>query len=163
MYVYGKMAAKAVSIISYLVAKGRAGSIEIAQARKISPALTAKLLTHLATAGFVKGQPGPHGGYSLNRAAKSIRLYDIAAIFESMDLPSLCPYGEGWCGTGERCPLHDRFQAIFRQQERFMKNTRLSVFAAGAVEESTLPMTALQKRFRKFRSKPSSQQSKVVQ
>lgn len=159
MYVYGKMTAKAVSIMSFLVAKGRAGSAEIAQARRISPALTAKLLTHLATAGFVKGQPGPHGGYSLNRAAKTISLFDIATVFESMDLPSLCPYGEGWCGTGEHCPLHDRFQAIFRQQEKFMKNTRLSVFAtAAAGQSSSIPAgTALQKRFAALENKPAAQ------
>lgn len=153
MFVYGKMSANAVAIMSYLAAapSGQAGCSEIASARRLSPAIAAKLLTQLASAGLVKGQPGPRGGYSLNRPAKKISLHDIAVIFERVDSPSVCPFGEGWCGTGDPCPIHDRIQAIFQHHENFMKNTRLSVFASGRGTKTGIRPhpTALQKRFAK--------------
>ncbi|HVK59257.1 MAG TPA: Rrf2 family transcriptional regulator [Candidatus Kapabacteria bacterium] len=147
MFVYGKMAANAIAVMSYLAASlGRkAGSGEIASVRKLSPTLTAKLLTQLAAAGLVKGQPGPGGGYSLAQKAKEISLLDIASVFEQTETPSVCPFGEGWCGNGEPCPLHNKIQGILRHRERYIQNTRLSVFMKkrGSAPEE---LTALQKR-----------------
>lgn len=61
MYLYGKTASNAIAVMSYLAAcPGQiVGSAEIAEARGISRALTAKLLTQLSSAGLVQGQPGP--------------------------------------------------------------------------------------------------------
>jgi Rrf2 family iron-sulfur cluster assembly transcriptional regulator len=157
MFVYGKMAANAIAIMSYLAAEParQAGSGEIAGIRKISPTLAAKLLTQLAAAGLVRGQPGPGGGYALNRPAKEISLFDVASLFEQTGTPSMCPFGEGWCGTGEKCPLHDKIHSILRQHERYLQKTRLSVFAtkAGPNSASERRLTALQKRFSKIKEK----------
>ena len=130
MFVYGKMAANAIAVMSYLAAEqGRkAGSSEIAAARKLSPTLAAKILTQLAAGGLVKGQPGPGGGYSLARPAKEISLLNIASLFEQTGTPSVCPFGEGWCGNGEPCPLHNKIHAIIGHHERYIQRTRLSVF-----------------------------------
>ena len=86
MFIYGKTAANAISVMSYLAdePKRRAGSGEIAEVRGISRALTAKLLTQLASAGLVHGQPGPGGGYTLAREAKDICLLDIVSLFEQI-------------------------------------------------------------------------------
>ncbi|MGZ8898932.1 MAG: RrF2 family transcriptional regulator [Limisphaerales bacterium] len=153
MFVYGKMAANAIAIMSYLAAEPsrQAGSGEIAAARKISPSLAAKLLTQLAAAGLVRGQPGPGGGYALDRPAKEISLLDVASLFEQTATPSVCPFGEGWCGTEEKCPLHDKIHTILRQHERYLQKTRLSVFATkrGNKDASERRLTALQKRFAK--------------
>ena len=145
------MAANAIAIMSYLAAEPsrHAGSGEIANSRKLSPSLAAKLLTQLAAAGLVRGQPGPGGGYSLGRPAKDISLLDIASIFEQTATPSVCPFGEGWCGTGEPCPLHDKIHGILRHHEKFIQNTRLSIFAKKQKTQD-LPqkkMTALQRRY----------------
>jgi Rrf2 family protein len=152
MFVYGKMAANAIAVMSYLAAiPGRkAGSGEIAQVRKLSSALTAKILTQLAAAGLVKGQPGPGGGYSLARAAKEVSLFDIASVFEKTATPSVCPFGEGWCGTGEPCPLHDKIHSVLRHHEKYIQNTRLSVFVKKqkkGVPQPEKKLTALQRRF----------------
>src|SRR4051812_41603388 len=76
MFVYGQTSANAIAVMSYLAAepKQRAGSGEIAKARNISRALTAKLLTQLAAAKLVSGQPGPGGGYMLAKSSKDISL-----------------------------------------------------------------------------------------
>jgi Rrf2 family transcriptional regulator, iron-sulfur cluster assembly transcription factor len=160
MFVYGKMAANAIAIMSYLAAEPnqQAGSGEIAAARRISPTLAAKLLTQLAAAGLVRGQPGPGGGYALDRPAKEISLLDVASLFEQTGTPSVCPFGEGWCGTGDKCPLHDKIHSILRQHESYLQKTRLSVFARkGRTSAATeRRLTALQKRFAKSGEKVTS-------
>jgi len=130
MYVYGKTSANAIAVMSYLAAdsKRRAGSAEIAKERGISKALTAKLLTQLASAGLVAGQPGPGGGYKLAKPSKSIYLMDIVVLFEQTAPPSLCPFGHNWCGVGNPCPLHDEIAKLIESNRRFMEGTSLSVF-----------------------------------
>lgn len=132
MFIYGKTSANAIAVMSYLSANSgqRAGSAEIASARGISQPLTAKLLTQLATAGLVSGQPGPGGGYTLARDAGDIRLADIAAVFETKDSPALCPFGHDHCGKGDPCPLHDKIAELQEAGRRFLEETRLSAFSS---------------------------------
>ena len=127
---YGQTASNAISVMSYLACdpSRRAGSGEIAQARRISQALTAKLLTQLAAARLVSGQPGPGGGYTLAKEPSEISLFDIASLFEHIDAPSLCPFGHGWCGNGAPGPLHTAIQELIDRNRAFMKETRLSIF-----------------------------------
>jgi Rrf2 family transcriptional regulator, iron-sulfur cluster assembly transcription factor len=130
MFAYGQTSANAIAVMSYLAAVPgrRVGSSQVAEQRGISKALTAKLLTQLAAAGLVDGQPGPHGGYTLAKEAKEISLWAIASLFEQLDPPTLCAFGRGWCGKGDPCPLHDTIHAMVDSNRRFMEETRLSVF-----------------------------------
>lgn len=130
MFIYGKTSANAIAVMSFLAAdpKRRAGSREIAKSRNISQALTAKLLTQLAAAGLVHGQPGPGGGYTLAKPAKSICLLDIATLFEQIEPPSLCPFGHDWCGKGDPCPLHNMIAGMLDSNRSFMKKTSLALF-----------------------------------
>lgn len=131
MFIYGKTSANAIAVMSFLAAdpKRRAGSGEIAKSRNISRALTAKLLTQLAAAGLVRGQPGPGGGYTLAKPPGKICLLDIASLFEQTEPPSLCPFGPDWCGKGSPCPLHDTIGGIIDSNRVFMKKTSLAIFA----------------------------------
>lgn len=131
MFIYGKTAANAIAVMSFLAADAsrRAGSGEVALARGISQALTAKLLTQLASAGLVIGQPGPGGGYTLAKPAGDISLMDIVELFEQTVPPSLCPFGHDWCGEeNDRCPLHHTIEKMIEDNKRFMEETRLSIF-----------------------------------
>jgi Rrf2 family protein len=141
MFIYGKTAANAIAVMSYLAAEPerRAGSGEIAQARGISQALTAKLLTQLAAAGLISGQPGPGGGYTLAKRAEDISLADIIRLFEQSELPSLCPFGHNWCGIGAPCPLHDTIAEMLEANRRFIEDTRISVF----LDQENIPIFPL--------------------
>lgn len=132
MFIYGQMAANAIAVMSYLAARPgrRAGSTEVAKARNISRALAAKILSQLSGSGLLHGQAGPGGGYSLAKPANEICLLDIVRIFEQTEPPSVCPFGHGWCGKGEPCPLHDSIDALRRRNLEFLETTRLSVFGA---------------------------------
>jgi Rrf2 family transcriptional regulator, iron-sulfur cluster assembly transcription factor len=135
MFIYGKTAANAISVMSFLAAdpSRRSGSGEIAKVRGISQALTAKLLTQLASAGLVSGQPGPGGGYTLAKPSHKISLMSIVELFEQTESPSFCPFGPDWCGKGDPCPLHDTINEMIENNRRFMEETRLSIFTKSAV------------------------------
>ncbi|MBU3666610.1 MAG: Rrf2 family transcriptional regulator [Chthoniobacterales bacterium] len=130
MFIYGKMSANAISVMSYLAEQPgrRAGSREIAKVRKLSQALTAKLLTQLASAGLVAGQPGPGGGYTLAKPPGDICLFDIASLFGQTEPPALCPFGPEWCGHGAPCPLHDKIASILAANHKFMQHNTLAEF-----------------------------------
>ena len=103
-------------------------SAEVGRERHISVALAAKLLSQMATAGLTVGTTGPGGGYRLARPPAQIQLAEIVSLFErSMDeFP--CPIGQGACGTGDPCPLHNGFVRLEESRRAFLEETTLEVF-----------------------------------
>ncbi len=111
MFGYGKMSGCAVAAMSAL-AEVHAEDVplsshQIAESRNLSQPLVAKVLTVLSQAGFVHGTRGPGGGYRLTRPPKTITLFEVVDLFEGHRDPSACPFGPGWCGVGDPCPLHN--------------------------------------------------------
>ncbi len=140
MFRYGKLARQAVSAISYLAENHGpdsppVSSSEVGLARKIPATLAAKLLSQMSGAGLTQGTTGPGGGYRLARPPGEIPLSEIVALFErGMDeLP--CPLGEGWCGSGDPCPLHNDFLKLEENGRKFLEQTTLAVFARGSGAE----------------------------
>lgn len=103
-------------------------SAEVGRVRQIPVALAAKLLSEAASAGLTKGVTGPGGGYRLARPPGEIRLADIVGIFEREITEYPCPFGPGWCGSGNPCPLHDDFLELEENGRRFLEETTLAVF-----------------------------------
>jgi Rrf2 family protein len=133
MFRYGKLARQAVSAMSYLAERyspdvASISSSEVGRVRNIPTALAAKLLSEAASAGLAKGVTGPGGGYRLARPPEEIRLADIVGIFEREITEFPCPFGPGWCGTGNPCPLHDDFLKFEENGRRFLEETTLAVF-----------------------------------
>jgi Rrf2 family transcriptional regulator, iron-sulfur cluster assembly transcription factor len=134
MFRYGKLARQAVSAMSYLAEKYSAdgpsiSSAEVGRMRKIPTALAAKLLSEAASVGLCKGVTGPGGGYRLARPPSEIRLADIVGIFEREMDEYPCPFGPGWCGTGNPCPLHNDFLKLETSGRKFLEETTLAVFS----------------------------------
>lgn len=107
-------------------------SSEIGRERKIPISLAAKLLSQMATAGLAIGATGPGGGYRLAKPPEQITLSDIVRIFERETNEGPCPFGPGWCGVGEPCPLHNEFVKLQQHGHQFLDNTTLAVFKDAA-------------------------------
>jgi len=133
MFRYGKLAQRAVGALSYLAEQQSAGvepvsSSAVAEARKMPVTLAAKLLSQTAAAGLTIGTTGPGGGYRLAHPPKKIRLAQIVDLFERRTDEPPCPFGPGWCGKEDPCPLHDQFVELEEQARDFLENTTLAVF-----------------------------------
>jgi Rrf2 family protein len=131
-FAYGKMSQHAVSAVSYLAEchgkSVRLSSAQIAEGRKLSQPLVAKILTNLSAAGLVDGIPGPSGGYALTREPADISLADVVQHFESQDDTVPCPLGPGWCGVGPQCPIHDQISSLREGTERLLAETNFGGF-----------------------------------
>lgn len=131
---YGKVAQAAISAASLLaenysaVGAVRLNSREIAEKRKLSQAIVAKVLTTLSQVGLVTGSPGPGGGYTLACDPKQVTLQQVVAPFERQEPSLSCPFGEGWCGTGVQCPLHKQLERLRVQMADFLTKTTLASF-----------------------------------
>lgn len=133
MLKYGKTAQNAISAMSYLAevydgGRTRLSSSDIAERRKLSQALVAKILVVLSQAGLVDGTRGPGGGYWLAKDPAEILLHDIVSQFEKKEDRTMCPFGPGWCGHEEPCPLHDQLVELDSQLVDFLSETSLAVF-----------------------------------
>jgi Rrf2 family protein len=133
MFRYGKLARQAVAAMSYLAEHHAPdappiSSAEVGRARKIPAALAAKLLSEAASAGLTRGVTGPRGGYWLAKPPEKISLAEIVGIFEREMEEYPCPFGPGWCGTGNPCPLHEDFLRLEASGRKFLEETTLAVF-----------------------------------
>ncbi|MBK1828764.1 RrF2 family transcriptional regulator [Haloferula rosea] len=106
----------------------RLNSLQIANSRNLSQPLVAKVLTVLSQAGFVNGTRGPGGGYQLARPAAEITVFDIVEQFEGHRDVSACPFGPGWCGVGEPCPMHDTLMALSDSTAETLKQLDFASF-----------------------------------
>ncbi len=135
---YGKVSQAAICATSLLAehynpkAPARFSSSEIAIKRKLSQALVAKVLTILSQSGVVVGAPGPGGGYTLARSPDKITLLDVVGPFERAESTVVCPYGDGWCGTGPHCPLHNQLLKFQADVSSFLRSTTLENFRTAA-------------------------------
>ncbi len=133
MFPYGKTASNAIAAMSCLAERyhlygAKVSSAAIAEDRRISRPLVAKVLTILSQAGLVGGSPGPGGGYFLARHPSKISLIEVVKLFEKVESESRCPFGEHWCGNEDPCPLHDQLVALKNSGARFLVETTLDVF-----------------------------------
>jgi len=133
MFRYGKLAQRAVGALSYLAEQQAAGiepvsSSSVANARQMPVTLAAKLLSQTAAAGLTIGTTGPGGGYRLARPPGKIRLAQIVDLFERRNEEPPCPFGPGWCGKNDPCPIHDQFVDLEERARDFLENTTLAVF-----------------------------------
>ncbi|MEZ6055688.1 MAG: Rrf2 family transcriptional regulator [Planctomycetaceae bacterium] len=131
---YGKVAQAAIAATSLLaeryVAEGgaRLNSRDIARNRNLSQAIVAKVLTTLSQVGLVRGSPGPGGGYMLAKPPSETTLHEIVAPFDRLEETLVCPFGEGWCGNGPQCPLHEQLVSLREHVSDFLKQTTLDKF-----------------------------------
>lgn len=132
MFSYSKTTQYAIAAASRLAEvydhKIKLSSMDIAHDRGLPKPVVAKVLTVLSQAGIVTGSPGPGGGYTLAESPEKITLYRVAECFDRLEQPLTCPFGPGYCGTGNPCPLHHQLVNLQEQFSRFLKNNSLASF-----------------------------------
>lgn len=106
-------------------------SRDIAESRNLPAPIVAKILTELSRAGWVTGAPGPNGGYRLAVDPSTVSLFDISSLFER-ESDVACPFGPGWCGNGEPCPLHHDLSKMRQQEQTYCENTTFAIFQTAA-------------------------------
>ena len=82
----------------------------------------------------IKGAPGPGGGFFLSREPSDIKLLEIVSLFEKVEESLMCPFGPGWCGNGDPCPLHNELSKKRDDMVAWLSTTSLDVFTKHPVK-----------------------------
>ncbi|NND95794.1 MAG: Rrf2 family transcriptional regulator [Pirellulaceae bacterium] len=130
---YSKATETAIAALSRLAevydgGKTRLSASEIAESRGLPNAFASKILWTLSQAGYIDGVRGPGGGFSFAVHPRTLTLYDAYSLFEHEDESTLCIFGGGVCGNGDKCPLHDRQAKVRQMTNKVLHETSFDVF-----------------------------------
>ena len=119
----------AVRVVRALADSRRMSVGEICEKEFITAPFAYKILKKLQKAGIVKGFRGVHGGYSLNRVAKELTLYDVYTAIdpEFFIIDCLEPVYQCTCdGSGNQaCTVHRELQRVQKELCKMLQEKNL--------------------------------------
>ena len=95
-----------------LAIKGKADYMsikDIAEDLNLSAHFLTKILQQLTHEGLLLSHRGPKGGVKFSRPAREIKLIEIVAAIDGLELFEECALGLHGCGTATPCPLHEKW------------------------------------------------------
>ena len=84
---------------------------DIAKALNIPKEFISKILQSLTESGIVESKKGKNGGFTLAKAPAKIRLIDVVAAIDGLDIFNSCVLGFTNCSPDHPCPVHPSGQA----------------------------------------------------
>ena len=96
--------------ILYLAAQEKGALVsadEISKVLKIPREFISKILQSLKDSGLINSSKGKSGGFSLAKSSSRIKLIDIVAAIDGLELFDNCVLGFPECSPTHPCPVHD--------------------------------------------------------
>lgn len=107
--IFSKKCEYGMQAILYLAAqeKGTLVSAEdISKVLKIPREFISKILQSLKDSGLISSSKGKSGGFSLAKPASRIKLIDVVAAIDGLDMFDSCVLGFPECSPTHPCPVH---------------------------------------------------------
>ena len=79
---------------------------EIAKALNIPKEFISKILQSLTESGIVNSKKGKNGGFTLAKNPSKIRLIDVVAAIDGLEIFNNCVLGFPQCSPDHPCPVH---------------------------------------------------------
>lgn len=98
------------SLVALSRAAGRLKAPEIAERTGATPAFVPQVVAPLVSAGWVRSDPGPTGGYALAAELDSLSLLDVIEAVEGPTDSGRCVLIDGACDAADPCSLHTAWQ-----------------------------------------------------
>ena len=121
---------------------GRLGSAVVssrilASEEDISYQLACKLLQKLNTAGLVKSQMGPKGGFSLAKKASQITLEQVIEVIQGPVSVNCCLLGKKACDRQSNCNISEKLTNLQDYIEGFLKSVTLKELSVNSKSKKT--------------------------
>jgi Rrf2 family iron-sulfur cluster assembly transcriptional regulator len=84
-------------------------SEDISKALGIPKEFISKILQSLTESGIVESKKGKNGGFTLAKAPSKIRLIDVVAAIDGVDIFNNCVLGFPKCSPDHPCPVHQEW------------------------------------------------------
>jgi len=116
--IFSKKCEYGMQAILYLAAqdKGTLVSAEdISKVPKIPREFISKILQSLKESGLISSSKGKAGGFSLAKPASRIKLIDVVAAIDGLDIFDSCVLGFSECSPTHPCPVHNTWGPLRNQ------------------------------------------------
>lgn len=88
---------------------------DISKVLKIPKEFISKILQSLKESGLISSSKGKSGGFSLAKPATRIKLIDVVAAIDGLDMFDSCVLGFQECSPTHPCPVHDTWGSLRTQ------------------------------------------------
>ncbi|MHC4065139.1 MAG: Rrf2 family transcriptional regulator [Planctomycetota bacterium] len=99
---------------------------ELAELGEIPTNYLSKIMRQLVRANLIDGIRGIGGGFRFARAPKDIALVEIVDLFEEVERPRVCPFGNKTCSDDTPCAVHDMWGGLRKQFVAALTDTNLA-------------------------------------
>jgi len=116
--IFSKKCEYGMQAILYLAAKENSSLVsaeEISKVLKIPREFISKILQSLKESGLISSSKGKSGGFSLAKPASKIRLLDVVAAIDGLDMFDNCVLGFPECSPTHPCPVHNTWGTLRNQ------------------------------------------------
>lgn len=116
--IFSKKCEYGMQAILYLAAqeKGTLVSAEdISKVLKIPREFISKILQSLRESGLISSSKGKSGGFTLAKPASRIKLIDVVAAIDGLDMFDSCVLGFPECSPTHPCPVHNTWGSLRNQ------------------------------------------------
>lgn len=103
-------------------------SDEIAKALGIPKEFISKILQSLTESGIVESRKGKNGGFTLAKSPNKIRLIDVVAAIDGLEIFNSCVLGFPKCSPDHPCPVHNSWGELRTQAYNMLTEETLDKF-----------------------------------
>ena len=108
--IFSKKCEYGMQAVLYLAAREKGTLVsadEISKVLKIPREFVSKILQSLRDSGLISSSKGKSGGFSLAKDASRIKLIDVVAAIDGLDMFDSCVLGFPECSPTHPCPVHN--------------------------------------------------------
>jgi len=116
--IFSKKCEYGMQAVLYLAAREKGTLVsadEISKVLKIPREFISKILQSLRESGLIASTKGKSGGFSLAKDASRIKLIDVVAAIDGLDMFDSCVLGFSECSPTHPCPVHNTWGALRTQ------------------------------------------------
>ena len=103
-------------------------SDDIAKALNIPKEFISKILQSLTESGIVDSKKGKNGGFALAKSPLKIRLIDVVAAIDGLDIFNSCVLGFPQCSPDHPCPVHNHWGELRTKAYNMLTEETLDKF-----------------------------------
>ncbi len=108
--IFSKKCEYGMQAVLYLAAREKGTLVsaeEISKVLKIPREFVSKILQSLRDSGLISSSKGKSGGFSLAKPASRIKLIDVVAAIDGLEMFDSCVLGFPECSPTHPCPVHN--------------------------------------------------------
>ena len=129
--IFSKRCEYGIQGVLYLAAhmdKDAIPSDDIAKALNIPKEFISKILQSLTESGIIESKKGKNGGFALAKDPKKIRLIDVVAAIDGLEIFNSCVLGFPNCTPDHPCPVHHNWGELRTKAYNMLTEETLDKF-----------------------------------